>query len=375
MRISTWAVNRIAEQQFAGDKARLDALRAKGKVLLTDVRKMQDEDIIDKLNSIGLMIDKEVMGELCINHVSAESLTMWLEKDRKLKLKDFDPDWAWLGVRVLWERWFPEIPNLEILDDKMQKGYELSLTVDNRFSERINYEALKVWGDTWDIIKNMMDKYSVNGLKAFDDLFNGTQSVYNWSMDYEMELANALVENLDYAQTRIDFCTEYIERYENKNEHNIKVMMSNVADTYFRLGNADKGDELFAGYLKDDPEWGCGWIGWSDQYNIYGEHKDTDKAIDILKQGLEVKELNDRWDVLDRLHQIYIDIGKNDEAESIMKIMEQVEGKMRLTQPKTFITEGYDKSLPYVVGNKIGRNDPCPCGSGKKYKKCCGKQD
>ena len=23
-------------------------------------------------------------------------------------------------------------------------------------------------------------------------------------------------------------------------------------------------------------------------------------------------------------------------------------------------------------GPKIGRNDPCPCGSGKKYKKCCG---
>jgi preprotein translocase subunit SecA len=23
-------------------------------------------------------------------------------------------------------------------------------------------------------------------------------------------------------------------------------------------------------------------------------------------------------------------------------------------------------------GRKIGRNDPCPCGSGKKYKKCCG---
>ncbi len=24
-------------------------------------------------------------------------------------------------------------------------------------------------------------------------------------------------------------------------------------------------------------------------------------------------------------------------------------------------------------GKKVGRNDPCPCGSGKKYKKCCGK--
>ncbi|MDR7855793.1 SEC-C metal-binding domain-containing protein [Tissierella sp.] len=25
-----------------------------------------------------------------------------------------------------------------------------------------------------------------------------------------------------------------------------------------------------------------------------------------------------------------------------------------------------------IKGEKIGRNDPCPCGSGKKYKKCCG---
>jgi SWIM/SEC-C metal-binding protein len=28
--------------------------------------------------------------------------------------------------------------------------------------------------------------------------------------------------------------------------------------------------------------------------------------------------------------------------------------------------------VPIKSGNKIGRNDPCPCGSGKKYKKCCG---
>lgn len=26
-----------------------------------------------------------------------------------------------------------------------------------------------------------------------------------------------------------------------------------------------------------------------------------------------------------------------------------------------------------AVSQKVGRNDPCPCGSGKKYKKCCGK--
>lgn len=30
------------------------------------------------------------------------------------------------------------------------------------------------------------------------------------------------------------------------------------------------------------------------------------------------------------------------------------------------------KSGTITRGKKIGRNDPCPCGSGKKYKKCCG---
>ena len=27
---------------------------------------------------------------------------------------------------------------------------------------------------------------------------------------------------------------------------------------------------------------------------------------------------------------------------------------------------------PFVAEERIGRNEPCPCGSGKKYKKCCG---
>ena len=30
-------------------------------------------------------------------------------------------------------------------------------------------------------------------------------------------------------------------------------------------------------------------------------------------------------------------------------------------------------STTIVKGKKVGRNDPCPCGSGKKYKHCCGR--
>ena len=39
-----------------------------------------------------------------------------------------------------------------------------------------------------------------------------------------------------------------------------------------------------------------------------------------------------------------------------------------------FIDGEIESDEPYVREEpKIGRNDPCPCGSGKKYKKCCGK--
>ena len=37
------------------------------------------------------------------------------------------------------------------------------------------------------------------------------------------------------------------------------------------------------------------------------------------------------------------------------------------------IEVAYKKSKTIVKEPKVGRNDPCPCGSGKKYKKCCGK--
>ena len=41
-------------------------------------------------------------------------------------------------------------------------------------------------------------------------------------------------------------------------------------------------------------------------------------------------------------------------------------------KPATPLQELQEKAEPVTVPEKTGRNDPCPCGSGKKYKKCCG---
>lgn len=56
------------------------------------------------------------------------------------------------------------------------------------------------------------------------------------------------------------------------------------------------------------------------------------------------------------------------EVKKIPKPKEQIEVDQLVTNKGEGI-----KKVPVVKKNKIGRNDPCPCGSGKKYKKCCGK--
>jgi len=44
----------------------------------------------------------------------------------------------------------------------------------------------------------------------------------------------------------------------------------------------------------------------------------------------------------------------------------------KVAEPVTASHGGDDVKKPVVKKQKVGRNDLCPCGSGKKYKKCCG---
>jgi len=48
-------------------------------------------------------------------------------------------------------------------------------------------------------------------------------------------------------------------------------------------------------------------------------------------------------------------------------------GEFKRKKGRWLFTEGTMIKPGPVTVNKIGRNDPCSCGSGKKYKKCCGK--
>ena len=69
-------------------------------------------------------------------------------------------------------------------------------------------------------------------------------------------------------------------------------------------------------------------------------------------------------------------------VRTILHVHKKNENMQRVNLVRTMITNlnaaqsagGDDKAKPKVNSTKkVGRNDPCPCGSGKKYKQCCGK--
>jgi preprotein translocase subunit SecA len=61
-------------------------------------------------------------------------------------------------------------------------------------------------------------------------------------------------------------------------------------------------------------------------------------------------------------------------ATSVDEIEEAFQRKKKKELEQARMAGAGDMQVQQVVrsGDKVGRNDPCPCGSGKKYKKCCG---
>ena len=70
---------------------------------------------------------------------------------------------------------------------------------------------------------------------------------------------------------------------------------------------------------------------------------------------------------------------KTDTIEKLCRVQirreEEIEEMQEKQRQDYVMSRGEDTPAPKTVRrdhDKIGRNDPCPCGSGKKYKKCCG---
>lgn len=91
-----------------------------------------------------------------------------------------------------------------------------------------------------------------------------------------------------------------------------------------------------------------------------------------LKEPIDVKKIDEETDIdlsVD-FEKLYYNMHKADAPHLFgLPEWEQVLDE----EKRGAIIKEYNKSKIYHAPKKPGRNDPCPCGSGKKYKNCCGK--
>ena len=157
----------------------------------------------------------------------------------------------------------------------------------------------------------------------------------------------ALSENIETQEAEIKFWEEYLKveagiynELLNKKIEVIEGKVSDLAQSY------ETSVEYFMGFIDG--------ISESLKEDIVLEEIEADSEIS-LKIDFE---------------KLYFNM-LNVEAEWLYTLPGW-EGILSVEKRKE-ITKAYKKTKTVIKEKTVGRNEPCPCGSGKKYKKCCGK--
>jgi tetratricopeptide (TPR) repeat protein len=388
--ISWAAMDRIVERRRAADAGYRK--QAAGKVLRSDARRLTDGELLAKLSSFGIELDRPSLERLCDQALSAEEIAQPLLDQRTFhgKHEQMESDWIWICLSALWQRWFPDKPSFEALDDKMQAGYELR--------ESGTVAVCRVWLEAWSEVQRILDKAGMRSIQEFDERFGGSQSLFNWIQDLEGALWNAGLEDRQFLTARIALCEEGLRRFRTDEDLMTENRRRALAESYYELGEPDKAEALYRGWMHLDPRWGWGWIGWSDCYRFTRtEQRDWSRCEQILREGLAIAEVRDRADIIDRLADACEEQGRDTEAAeyrrqaarsaATVEVSQSVSAVGKVLRQKTQVNIG-GAGLPLsemsnlaatmrettapITRQKVGRNEPCPCGSGKKFKKCCG---
>jgi preprotein translocase subunit SecA len=109
-------------------------------------------------------------------------------------------------------------------------------------------------------------------------------------------------------------------------------------------------------------------------------YANKDPLVEYKKESFELFQnliLNIQDGVAKRVFTVQF-ITTREEYEDLLKNIQMSHSDVSAYnfQSATMAEEGGEREAPKIqprrVDAKVGRNDPCPCGSGKKYKRCCG---
>ena len=195
----------------------------------------------------------------------------------------------------------------------------------------------EAYSEDWDL-KNLV-KYCEEFFAPFGELKE--ENLADLSREELDEYLHKLADDI-YAQREADISPEIMRELEN-------LVMLKVVDNHW-MEHLDAMDMLREGV-------GLRAYGQKDPLVEY-----KFEAFDMFEAMIEAIE----DDVVKYMYRVNV-VTQPEAAQSHLE-------NARTNNPTLDSPEGEGGQQPIVnEGPEIGRNDPCPCGSGKKYKNCCGK--
>ncbi len=262
-------------------------------------------------------------------------------------------------------------PQEQQLDKLVQAGYDQFDTRRRKPEQTI--AACDHWLEAWELVKQMTTP-AMRTIEAFDEAHHLQYPHLNWSSDLEMELHNAGSKDPRYFEHRIRYVHEYLAHFPDEDDDAYVNMRRAEGEALWLLDRQSEAEAVYQALIEKLPDHAWGYIGWADQYT-WGQDLplDYERAETLLKQALDRPQLDDRQSVLERLIDLYTEWDRLKEIPPIqVELSKLLEKEKKDLQMKKKILE---KSLRQRSPQKLGRNDPCWCGSGKKYKKCHLKSD
>jgi hypothetical protein len=198
-------IDRICQEKADAEEDFRRELERKERPLRSSAAPLSDDQLLAKLRELGLDVDRDGVERLCEGALSAEEVADPIVKKLNLT-NDMKGDWIWIILCALWQRWWPDRPCLELLDDKVQAGYDKN-------AENNPHAAAVAWLDAWADVLRLCDATGISSITEFDDRFPMTQFLFNWSQDLAMALEDAGPDNEETGQALIDFCEESLRRF------------------------------------------------------------------------------------------------------------------------------------------------------------------
>jgi len=116
-------IDRICQEKADAEEDFRRELERKERPLRSSAAPLSDDQLLAKLRELGLDVDRDGVERLCEGALSAEEVADPIVKKLNLT-NDMKGDWIWIILCALWQRWWPDRPCLELLDDKVQAGYD-----------------------------------------------------------------------------------------------------------------------------------------------------------------------------------------------------------------------------------------------------------